>query len=178
MRAWLALAIVLGFATPIVADAQPAGRVDRREAVKKKIRALRAYTLTEELALDDKTAGRLFPVLARWDDLTDKLLVQRAEIQQRLAAASSVTDSKALDKLVDEAVANQKAFWDLEEKRLIELRKILTPAQTARLLVVLPTFERRIQNQIQRVLKKRRPGRAVDDEADADEPPRPPRRRR
>ena len=29
------------------------------------------------------------------------------------------------DKLIDEADANQKAFWELEEKRLAELRKIL-----------------------------------------------------
>jgi hypothetical protein len=58
-----------------------------------------------------------------------------------------------LDKLIDEAVANQRAFWDSQERRLGELRKILTPAQVARVLVVLPALERKIQNQLQRAIR-------------------------
>lgn len=165
MRA-LWLAIVCALAAPVAAQpgrGAPPPAQDRREAVKKKIRVMRAYTLTEELSLDEKTASKLFPVLSRWDDVTDKLLVQRSDLQRRLAAAAAIKDPKLLDQLVDEAVANQKAFWDAEEKRLAELRKILTPAQTVRLLVVLPTFERRIQNQIQRVVEKRVRRDAVDD---------------
>ncbi|MBV8760238.1 MAG: periplasmic heavy metal sensor [Deltaproteobacteria bacterium] len=140
--------------TPVLA--QPGlgpGAADKREKIKKKIRAMRAYTLTEELQLDETTAGKLFPTLAKYDDELDRLLQQRADIERRLKGAADIKDPRALDKLIDEAVANQKAFWDSQERRVAELRKILTPAQTARLLVVLPEFERRIQNQLQRALK-------------------------
>ncbi len=174
----LSLALALALAAPLAA-AQPRrgpgpgsqqSPQDRREAVKKKIRAMRAYTLTEELGLDEKAASKLFPILARWDDVTDKLLVARVDIQRRLNAGTT-TDPKALDKLIDEAVANQKAFWDLEDKRLAELRKVLTPAQTARLLVVLPAFERKIQNQLKRAINRRGggPGRANTDDIDDDD---------
>jgi Spy/CpxP family protein refolding chaperone len=88
-------------------------------------------------------------VLAKWDDVVDDLLRKRNDIHQRLNAGSS--DAKAIDKVVDDALANQKALWDADEKRLVELRKLLTPSQTARLLVVLPAFERRLQNQLRRV---------------------------
>lgn len=174
-----ALVLVLLLAT--VAHAQPRNpnvAQDRREAVKKKIRAMRAYTLTDELGLDEKSASRLFPILAKWDDVTDKLLQARVDIQRRLTSGAT-TDPKQLDKLIDEAVANQKAFWDLEDKRLAELRKVLTPAQTARLLVVLPAFERRIQNQLKRAIK-RRAGRAAPDDIDEDDldPEDTPARRR
>lgn len=125
----------------------------RRERIKTKIRALRAYTLTEELQLDEATAGKLFPALAKWDDEFDRLLQQRADLEKRLRAAASIKDPRALDKLVDEAVANQRAFWDAQDKRLTELRKILTPAQTARLLIVLPALERKIENQLRRAIK-------------------------
>ena len=169
-----ALLIVLLLAT--VAHAQPPGRTpptpqDRREQVKKKIRAMRAFTLTEELGLDEKTAAKLFPILSRWDDVTDKLLQGRVDIQRRLNSGM-VTDPKQIDKLIDEAVANQKAFWDLEEKRLAEMRKVLTPAQTAKLLVVLPAFERKIQNQLRRAINRRAgaPGaRANPDDFDDDD---------
>lgn len=151
------LAIVLAFfvAVPVV-HAQPGlgpAAADKREKIKKKIRALRAYTLTEELSLDETTAGKLFPVMAKYDDELDRLLVQRADIERRLKASGDIKDPRALDKLIDEAAANQKAFWDSQERRLGELRKILTPAQTARLLVVLPALERKIQNQLQRAIR-------------------------
>ncbi len=173
----LLLALLLGAPTVM---AQPRGRgapapVDRRETIKKKIRALRAYTLTEELKLDEATAAKLFPVLAKWDDVTDKLLVARTDLTRQLEGAAAIKDPRAVDKLIDDAIANQKAFWDLEDRRLAELRKILTPAQTARLVVVLPAFERRIQNQLRKaILNQRgggagRRGRAIDDSDDEDD---------
>lgn len=158
--------------------------LDRRAAIKQRIRVLRAATLTEELRLDEKTLSRLLPVLAKWDDVTEDLLKKRVDLQQRIEAADAARDPKGVDRLIDEAVANQKAFWDLETRRLAELRKILTPGQTARLLIVLPAFERRIQNQLRRAMANaasRRggmPARGGDLEDDDDEDDRIRRRGR
>src|SRR4051812_30775669 len=156
----IAIVLVLAIAGPAAAQPVPppapgAQNAAKREAIKKRIRALRAYTLTEELALDEQTAGRLFPALAKWDDVTDKLLVARVDVNRRLRAAETLRDAKAIDRLIDEAIANQKAFWDLEDRRLAELRKILSPAQTARPLVVLPEFERKIQRQLKRAIQRK-----------------------
>ncbi|HET7505016.1 MAG TPA: hypothetical protein VFK02_28525 [Kofleriaceae bacterium] len=165
-------------------DGPGGGLAERREQIKKKIRALRAYTLTEELALDEPTAGRLFPVLARYDDETDKLLERRVDLQRRLKRAESLRDGRAIDRLIDEAIANQHGFWELEDRRLAELRKILTPGQIARILVVLPALERRIQNQLRKAIVGRwtGPGGAKADDLDDDDPEPdeapPPRRRR
>ncbi len=160
----------------------PDPTADRRAAIKQRIRVLRAATLTEELKLDEKTLSRVLPALAKWDDVTEDLLKKRVDIQTRIETADPVKDPKAVDRLIDEAVANQKAFWDLEEKRLAELRKILTPGQTARLLIVLPAFERRIQNQLRRAMsnfanRRGGGGRAgggadLDDDEEDGPPPR------
>jgi hypothetical protein len=166
------------------AERRPADSHDRREQIKKKIRALRAYTLTDELQLDEQSAARLFPLLARYDDDFDRLLEQRLNVQRRLKGASAVNDPRALDRLIDEAITNQRAFWDLQDKRIQALRKILTPAQTAKLLVALPALERRIENQLRKAIVQRRPGGAPapassvddDDDPEADELP-PPRQR-
>lgn len=189
---WLALALVLAVASPVLAQpAAPAPgeqQLDRREKIKKRIRALRAYTLTEELSLDEKTAGKLFPLLAKYDDEFDKLLVARAEQLKLLDAAGAQTDSKAVDKLIDDAAANQKALWDTEVKRLADLRKILTPQQVARTLVVLPKMERQIQNQLRKAAMKQKAramgqgrgkagqGGDVEDPFDDDDTPPPPRK--
>src|SRR5262245_58313871 len=148
MRRALVVLLLLVAAAP--AFAQPRGperapppgpppqqplNAQRREQIKQKIRTLRAYALTSELNLDEKTGNKLWPVLARYDDEIDKLLQQRVDVQRRLNQSASVQDPKLLDRLIDDAIANQKGFWSLEERRLAELRKILTPAQTARLLI-------------------------------------------
>jgi hypothetical protein len=167
----------------------------RREEVKKRLRSMRAYTLTEELKLDPEVAGKVFPLLARDDDETDKLMEKRVDIQRRLRRAEALRDPRAIDRLIDEAIANQRGFRELEDRRLAELRKILTPLQTAKLLVVLPDFERRIQNQLRKAIGQRpgAPGAAGaargapagaaaddDDDFEPDEapPPRRPRARR
>ena len=163
---------------------QAAGAVDRREQIKKRIRSMRAYTLTEELGLDEPTAARLFPLLARYDDETDKLLERRVEIQRRLRRADVQRDPRGIDRVIDDAIANQRSFWDLEDKKIAELRKVLTPAQTAKLLIVLPALERKIQNQLRKAIVQRRPGAAAeapdvdDDEQPDDLPPPRPRLRR
>ncbi len=140
----------------------------RRARVKKRIRAIRAIAITEELGLDTRDAGKLFPVLARYDDDFDRLLVQRGKLNRRLDAAGGLRDPRAIDALIDEALANQRAFWNLEDRRIAELRKILTPAQVARLLIVLPALERKIQRQLRAAVKPhgRRPAGANDDDND------------
>jgi hypothetical protein len=172
--AWIAVVVVLGVSS--LADAQPrrgggpGGAVQRREEIKRKIRTLRAYTLTMELALDEHTAGRLFPVLSRYDDEIDRMLEKRRDLQQRLQQVSDGRDPRAVDRLIDDAIANQRAFRDLEDKRIADLRKILTPAQTAKLLVVLPAFDRRIQNQLSRAIVRQRGAVVGDDDDDDVEP--------
>jgi hypothetical protein len=156
MRWLVVLVLVLSSATTTLAQPAADRVVMRREKIKERIRALRAYTLTTELQLDEQTAAKLFPALKKFDDEFDKLLVQRIDIQRRLEAAGGNKDAKAVDKLIDEAVANQRALWDTEDKRLAQLRKILTPSQTARVLIVLPAMERKIQNQLRKAVQRQK----------------------
>ena len=63
------------------------------------------------------------------------------------AASTSI-----LERLEPRPTVKDDPARELEDKRLAELRKILTPAQTARLLIVLPELERKIQNQLRRAI--------------------------
>ncbi len=186
----LVLALVLAMWVAPTADAQPGGgpaanAQKRRERIKNRIRALRAEKLVEELG--EQTTAKMLPILAKYDDEFDKLLQARAEIEKKLAAAAEQSDGKAIDRVIDDAVANQRAFWETEDRRLAEMRKTLTPAQVAKLLVVLPPLERRIQNQLRNAIQRaqnqqqqqqRRGAKAavdVDDDDDDDAPaPAPP----
>lgn len=147
---------------------------ERREQIKKKIRTMRAFTLTEELALDEATAGRLFPALARFDDETDKLLQRRVELQRKLRHVDSIREPEQIQRLINEAIANQRAFRDLEDRKITELRRILPPPQMAKILVVMPALERKIQNQLRKAIvgklggKKAAPVLDDDDDLELD----------
>jgi len=168
----LALILLLALFASLApqAVAQPRPPITKREQIKKRIRIMRANELTEELALDEATAGRLFPLLAKYDDELDKLLEKKVELAHKLDAASGSQDARATDRVIDDALANQKALWSSEERRLGELRKILTAGQVAKLLIVLPALERRIQNQLRRAIENG--ARPADDDIEPDERPR------
>lgn len=158
----------LGHAQPGSAQA---GAAAKRERVKQKVRAMRAYVLTDALALDPSTAGKMFPVIEKYDNESDAMTVARAALRIKLDATA---DSKTLNKVIDDLLANQKALFDMEAKRLVELRAILTPQQIAKLITVLPDFERRLQNRLGKAKGKseleidRRGNPFSNDPADAD----------
>ena len=64
-----------------------AGNGGKRDKVKQRIRIMRAMVLTEQLDLDEATAGKLFPVLDKYDDVLAKLLAERAALRDKLATA-------------------------------------------------------------------------------------------
>ena len=128
----------------VVAQPQPGAPKARREKARQRIRAMRALILAEELDLDEATAGKLAPVLNRFDDEMAKLLTDRLRLRDELRAAHDAADDKRLDTIIERLVANQDARWDTERKRFADLRRLLTPRQAARLLDVLPEIDRRI----------------------------------
>lgn len=133
----------------MIVSAQPAGApVDKRERVKQKVRTMRAYFLTDALNLDPTTAGKMFPVIEKFDVETDALAAARVGLRAKL---ETTTDAKALNKVIDDLIANQKATFDVDAKRLVELRAILSPQQVAKLMVALPEFEKRLQNRLGKV---------------------------
>src|SRR5205823_4086188 len=115
-----------------------------RERIKQKVRAMRAWVLTEELELDEATASKLVPVLTRFDDEAMRLVQERNQLRRQLADAREVGADAQLDPLIDKLVANQQARWAAEQRRFAELRRLLTVRQTSRLIELLPDLDRRI----------------------------------
>jgi hypothetical protein len=171
---------VLGLALAFVgASAHPAaaGKGDKAERVKKKIRAARAMALVNALDLDETTATKLEVVLDKYDDDFAKLAKENIELRDKIDTASD----DDMDKLVDDLVANQRARWDLDEARFKEVRKVLSARQAAKILVVLPEIDRKILAAVKRVIdggpkggkgkgKGKKKGRAEGKDVDTMEP--------
>jgi hypothetical protein len=152
MRFWIRLVFVTVLAGAFAAPAL-AQKAERREKVKKKLKAMRAYVLTEELGLDDTTAAKVFPILSDYDVELEKVAKTGVELRDKARQAEADGDDKALDKIIDELVANQRKRWDLDEERFEKLRKVLTTKQAAKLLIVLPEIDRQVMQAARRAAR-------------------------
>jgi hypothetical protein len=137
-------------------DAPRAGaaRADK-DALKKRIRAMRVWYLTEELELDDATAARLFPVLGKYDDQLEALQVEGARLRRELrqGLARGRGGQVEVGRLVDALLAHYDKVYQLQRERIVSARKVLSAAQAGRLVLVLPRVDNAIRRQIGRVMR-------------------------
>ncbi len=167
---FLALVLVAGSAAAQpgrAAPARPGAAQADKAALKKRIRAMRVWYLTEELELDDDTAARLFPILGKYDDQLEALQVEGARLRRELRQGLARRAGNQADaaRLVDGLLAHYDKVYQLQRERIVAARKVLSAAQAGRLLLVLPRVDNAIRRQIGRVMRgqaagKMRRGRA------------------
>ncbi len=164
----LILMLLAGTATPAEADTRRDRREQRlaqkadkkKDKLKRKIRTMRAIVLADELDLDEDTAARLFPILNKYDDEFAKLAADGVALRKQADDAEAAGDDGALDQAVDALVANRRDRWDLDDARFAEVRKVLSPAQAARILVVLPEIDRKILDGARKAVRDGKAGKA------------------
>ena len=145
--------------------AAPAGGDKRssdqlRKEVLERMRALRAWRIVEELKLDETASARLFPILAKYDEQELALAAERRDIAQELRAllAAPHPDDAKLTAAIERMLANRVKRHALKDERIKELRKVLTPVQQAKLVLLLPRLEREFAQFIREVAGQRDDG--------------------
>jgi len=150
-------------APPVAAS--PAGADQRspeqlRKEVVERMRALRAWKIVDELKLDESTSARLFPILAKYDEQELGLAAERRDIAaeiKTLLAAPRPDDAK-LNAAINKMLANRSKRIASKDERIKEVRKVLTPVQQAKLVLLLPRLERDFARFIREVADGQGPG--------------------
>jgi Spy/CpxP family protein refolding chaperone len=149
----------------------------RREVIDR-MRALRAWKIVDELKLDQATSARLFPILSKYDDREMLLMKERHDLIHDLRAESESANpnNSKLTSAIDRLIALHAKQQSLQDEKFRELRKVLTPAQQAKLVLLLPRIERGFLHRIREVSEeqrpmgeghdRRRPGPPSDDDLD------------
>jgi Spy/CpxP family protein refolding chaperone len=135
------------------------------EKMRQKVRAAREWKLTEALELDQATADKLFPVIESFDDKFIAAMRDGHKLRRELRALldGGKPADKDVNAIVDKMLDNQRAIWELNEKRFAAARKVLTAEQAAKALIVLPQIDQEIRKQIRQAKQKRRPAGASED---------------
>jgi len=126
--------------------------------VRKKVEALRAWQLSEELDLDEDTSARLFPAMKKADQERWQIEASNRELVKEMARAleSRKPDSNRINRILDELQANRRELIRAEERHLERVRQILSPADTARYLMFQIRFQREIKQRAAEAIRDRR----------------------
>ena len=143
-----ALAAVLAVAH--TAHAAPPDDEGLRGQIRARVRAKHVEMVTRLLALDEPTTGKYAAVIARFDDQIAPLRRDTVrggrELKGKLDAGT--LDDATINRMVDHLIDNQARIKSLDEARAREVRKVLTPAQFARLVIALPRIKMHIQREL------------------------------
>jgi len=126
--------------------------------VRKKIEALRAWKISEELDLDQETSARLFPAMRdaaeegwRIESL-NRALVRDMDHQLKKGEPDPGTINGILDRLQ----SNRMEKARIENRHLKRVREILSPEDTARYLMFQFRFQKELKEKAARAFREGR----------------------
>src|SRR5262245_37955484 len=143
---------VAGTAAQPVGPPPPQAPPGMRKAVRERMNILRAVKLTNALGLDETTAERFFPLLHRYDERLTPLHRQQGEFVMRLRVEVETghPDPARLARIIDDLLTIRRQVAALEDERIREVRKVLSPIQQAKLVLVMPRIERDLRRTVRK----------------------------
>jgi len=175
-----AVALVLGAATASYAQQAPPGSLsddgtgygtpdgrggrlseEKREAVRKKIEAVRIWKLTEVLNLDTATSAKLAAYLASMDQQRMKIFREQMMTMRELRRILKTPkpDEQSLSVSLDKLEKSRHTMQVLRDQELSGLKDILTTEQLARYVLFQQEFQREIREMIDSAHRKGDAGR-------------------
>jgi Spy/CpxP family protein refolding chaperone len=133
-----------------------AGKRDRadkeqlRDQIFDQMRAERMWKLTDALKLNEASAAKVFPLLSKYDDQERSLGHERGQTYRELREATEAPapDAARIDGLVNRLLALRARRQALETEKITALRKMLTPVQMAKLMMLTPRLEEGFRQRI------------------------------
>lgn len=132
--------------------------VEQREAVIRKMDAVRIARLTEALKLDEKTAAAFIPAITALEQKRRSLIRENQEIMReiRLLLNAAPADEGKLKTAISRIEKNRKEIANQRNKEFDSARSSLTVEQMARYII----FNQEFQQEMRGMLDEARGGRS------------------
>lgn len=129
-----------------------------RDQIFDQMRADRMWKLTDALKLDEAAAARVFPLLSKYDDQERNLGHDRAQTfrELRQAIEAPAPDGARINTLIDRLLALRARRQALGTEKNRELRKMLTPVQMAKLMMITPRLDEGFRQRIHEAIDGQR----------------------
>lgn len=155
LRAWLARVVVvcLVLAMSGAALAQAKGKArggdDKGAKVGARLEQVRTRVLQKQVGLDQKTAEAVVKILTKYQPERKKLQKEQREHRQavRELLANDSNDEAAYKSGIQGFRSAEKKLFELRNKEIDEVSKLLTPKQQAKLVAVMLRLKRKLDRQ-------------------------------
>lgn len=139
-----------GSDSPVLGGGEPPPPLEKREEIRKRIKLIRMWKLTEELDLSEETGAKLFPILHKYDEKRIELHKERQNIMNQLKRAleDEATTDEAIEAAMEEVDKNTLAVSDLIRQQRQELKGVLSLRQQAKFILFQREFHREIRKTI------------------------------
>ncbi len=128
------------------------GRRDRgdKQRMMERVELIKMWKLTEALDLDQETAAKLFPLMNEFNQKQRDLRQMRSEAMKQMKEEidKDASDPAALRSLIDGFKQNERDMTEMRIQRLDALSEVLTDEQIAKMIALVPRFERRVKELI------------------------------
>lgn len=153
-------------AKPEAKPEDPKQREQMRAKLLARVREVRAKALSELLRPDDAAIAKVVEISAGFEDRTLHARQEMRQQRQQLEALikQPKADDAAINKAIEGVMAQREVLRVAEDERSAALRKVLTPAQYAKVMIAWPRINRRIQEQLFKALIQSKEGAAAVDE--------------
>jgi hypothetical protein len=153
------IAALLLMGTPGLADDRDSSFSERDlKRIRKKVEALRAWKLTEELDLDEATSSRLFPAMREMDESRQRIEAENRRLVRRMAreVRENRFDRSWISEALNRLQENRMEMARIEQQHFRRVRSILSPEDTARYLLFQIRFQQEIRDRVRRSVRERR----------------------
>lgn len=132
-----------------------------RQKIARRIQLVRMNAIITAVGLNPNQAPAFFAVVNQFEKKLNKIRQLNHKIMRQLGqmVRSGRYKAKKINLLAVQLMKNQIQIKQLELKRLLALRKIVTAHQMAKLLIAMPRIERRIRRLIRRAQLRHGGGR-------------------
>jgi hypothetical protein len=119
-------------------------RKEDKTRMRQRIHMMKMWKLTEVLELDEQTAAKLFPLMREFAVKQQELHAKRVEIVKQMGQEldKDAPAPAVLRPLIDEFKQNERAMVEARITRLDDMSKLLGDEQVAKIIALIPKFER------------------------------------
>ena len=156
MKTTTALILAIVLLAPSLGRAQATPSGQRRD----RARTFLVIRLAEELHLSDEKALQVSAVMRASDDRRRELSQQRDQVEAQIRTALDRTpqDDAELSKLIAQANEIDQKHSQIAESSYLDVQKLLTVEQQARLVLFRPQLRRQVRGAIRQRLEGERKG--------------------
>jgi hypothetical protein len=127
---------------------------EQRERLRQRIESIKIWKLTKALDLDEQSAAVLFPLLNKYDKKRAEVQHQVKEKIRDLKKNLENYNEQELNAIIANIEEHHSELQKIKDEEWIELKRVLSVEQQARLILFRIEFEREIRQIIAQKMKK------------------------